>query len=83
MIWIFVLYSLYTWKTFDESLSASLRGVPTLSGFGARLRTFLSGQAFSVYRPYIPVTMDCVYVGVYNHVCVWGGDSSVVRAPDS
>ena len=33
-------------------------------------------------RPCIPVTMDCVYVGVYIS-CVCLGRGSVVRAPDS
>ena len=44
-----LVYSFMMWETFDESLFARLRGVPTISGFGARFRTFSFGRPF--HRP--------------------------------
>ena len=62
-----------TWETFDESLPAGRRDVPTLSGFGAWLRTFLFGQVFSqadhaVLWQWTVRMSACIY-GVNDEVC--------------
>ena len=62
-----------TLETFDESLPASRRGVPTLSGFGAWLRTFLFGQVFLQADHAVlwqwTVCMSVCMNGVNDEVC--------------